>query len=74
MMAAFSAAAGGVASDLEDRAAQGQLEEARPLAARLEAMAEALVQLVGGLSVEKLWEQAGAAGNSDQAAVPDGRM
>jgi two-component system, sensor histidine kinase and response regulator len=70
MVAAFSTAAGGVASDLEDRAAQGQLEEARPLAARLEAMAEALVQLVGGLSLDTLCEQAGAAGGSDQAAVP----
>jgi len=70
MVAAFSTVAGGVASDLEDHAAQGHLEEARPLVARLEAMAEALVQLVGGLSLETLCEQAGAAGGSDQAAVP----
>ena len=63
MVAAFSTGAGGVASDLEDRAAQGRLEEARPLAARLEAMAEGLMRLVGGLSFEALRDQArGAAG------------
>jgi hypothetical protein len=39
MVAAFSTAAGAVASDLEDHAAQGQIEEARPLVAQLETMA-----------------------------------
>ena len=39
MVAAFSTVAGGVASDLEDHAARGQLEEARPLVEQLEAMA-----------------------------------
>jgi PAS domain S-box-containing protein len=48
MVAAFSTVAGGVASELEDRAAQGQLEEAGPLAARLETMVEELLRLVGG--------------------------
>jgi hypothetical protein len=47
MVSAFSTVAGGVASELEDRAAQGQLEEAQPLAARLEAMTEELMQLAG---------------------------
>ena len=40
MVATFSSVAGGLALELEDRAAQGQLEEAQPLAERLEAMAE----------------------------------
>ena len=54
MVAAFSSAAGGVASDLEDRAAQGQLEEAGPLVRRLETMAEELVLITSGLSLEAL--------------------
>src|SRR5262249_34841721 len=37
MVSAFSTVAGGVASELEDLAAQGQLDEAGPLAGRLEA-------------------------------------
>jgi CheY-like chemotaxis protein len=59
MVAAFSSVAGGVASELEDRAAQGQLEEARPLAARLETIAEELTRLVGELSLDALRGQAG---------------
>src|SRR5262249_51186192 len=54
MVAAFSTVAGGVASDLEDQAAQGRLEEAWPLAARLEALAEELMRLVSGLSPDAL--------------------
>jgi len=54
MVAAFSTVAGSVASELEDRAAQGQLEEARPLVARLETMAQELLRLAGGLSLEAL--------------------
>src|SRR5262249_28692380 len=68
MVAAFSTEAGRVASELEDHAAQGQLEEARPLAGQLEAMADELMRLAGGLSLDPLREQAGAAGGSDQAA------
>src|SRR5439155_19290654 len=70
MVAAFSSVAGGVASDLEDQAAQGQLEAARPLVARLETMAGELMRLVGGLSLDALREQAGAAGSSDRAPGP----
>ena len=44
MVAAFSTVAGGVASDLEDHAAQGQLEEARPLVGQLETMAQELMR------------------------------
>ena len=44
MVAAFSNVAGGVASALEDHAAQDELEEARPLVERLETMVEELAR------------------------------
>ena len=65
MVAAFSTVAGGVASDLEDYAAQDLLEEARPLTGQLETMAHELMRAAGGLSLDTLREQAGAVGNSD---------
>lgn len=58
LLFAFSAAAGDVASDLEDRAAQGQLEEARPLVEQLERIARELLGLVGCLTLETLHRQA----------------
>jgi HPt (histidine-containing phosphotransfer) domain-containing protein len=61
MVAAFSTVAGGVASDLEDHAAQGRLEEARPLVGQLEVMTGELLRLAGGLSVETLRQQLGPA-------------
>ena len=61
LLFAFSPVAGNVASELEDYAAQGQFEEAQPLVERLETMTQALMQLVGGLSLETLRQQAGAA-------------
>ncbi len=64
MAAAFSTAAGGVASDIEDCAAQGRLEEARPLVGLLESMAQELMQVVDGLSINTLREQAEAAENN----------
>ena len=54
MVAAFSSVAGEVASEIEDHAAQGQLEEARPLVGQLETMAQELIRVVGGLSLETL--------------------
>ncbi len=54
MVSAFSSVAGGLASDIEDLAAQGRLEDARPLAAKLHEMAGALMQDVDGLSIENL--------------------
>ncbi len=70
LLYAFSTAAGDVASDLEDHAAQGRLEESRPLVEQLEAMARELLGLVGGLSLETLQHQAAAAGDSDQTVGP----
>jgi PAS domain S-box-containing protein len=57
MVAAFSTLAGGVASDIEDLAAQGQLEDSRPLAAKLDEMSGALMRVVDGLSIERLQPQ-----------------
>ena len=70
MVSAFSTTAGGVASEVEDYAAQCRLEEAPPLVARLEAMAGELVRLVGGLSLDALREQAGPVGGSAGSAGP----
>jgi CheY-like chemotaxis protein len=70
MVAAFSTVAGGVASDLEDHAAQGQLDEAGPLAGRLETMVEELIRLVGGLSLDALRDQAEAATEPGRTVGP----
>jgi hypothetical protein len=67
LLLAFSTVAGSVASDLEDHAAGGQLEEARPLVERLEAMTQELMRLVGGLSLESLRRQAEAADDREPA-------
>jgi CheY-like chemotaxis protein len=61
LLFAFSTVAGNVASDLEDHAAEDQLEEARPLVERLEAMTQELMRLAGDLSLETLRQQAGRA-------------
>ena len=62
MIGTFSTQAGQLASDLEDHAAQGQLEQARPLVARLETIAERLPQLLRGLSLETVRERSTDAG------------
>ena len=67
-VAAFSTVVGAMASDLEDHAASGQLEEAWPLVEQLEALARELIQQVDGVSIEALREQAAAAGDGDRAA------
>jgi len=54
LLLAFSTVAGNVASDLEDHAAQGQLEASQPLVERLEAMTGELMRLVDVLSLETL--------------------
>jgi len=61
MVAAFSTVAGGVASDFEDYAAQGRLEETRPLVEQLETMADELVRLSSRISLETLRQQTRAA-------------
>src|SRR5439155_8026969 len=70
MVAAFSTVAGGVASDLEDHAAQGRLEEARPLVGQLETMADDLVRLASDLSLETLRQLTGLADDPDRTASP----
>jgi two-component system sensor histidine kinase/response regulator len=57
MVAAFSTVAGGVTSQLEDHAARGELEEARPLVGQLETMVEELMRLVDELSLDTLLGQ-----------------
>jgi PAS domain S-box-containing protein len=71
LLLAFSTVAGNVASDLEDHAAQGRLDEARPLVERLESMSQELMRLVGGLSLESLRRLAEAA--DDPAVQPPGQ-
>jgi hypothetical protein len=70
LLSAFSTVAGGVASDLEDWAAGGRLDECRPLVERLGAIAAELMEQVDGLSIEILRDQAGAAGDRDRTASP----
>jgi PAS domain S-box-containing protein len=74
LLLAFSTVAGNVASDLEDHAAGGQLEEAQPLVQRLETMTQELMRLVGGLSLESLRRQAEAAEDREGAAQPPGQL
>jgi CheY-like chemotaxis protein len=64
MVSAFSTVAAEVASELEDHAAGGRIEEARPLVGQLETMAQELLRVVGGLSLEMLRPPPGPANNS----------
>ena len=61
LLATFSTLAGEVASNLEDHAALGHLDEARHLVGRIEGMAPELIREVDGLSYESLRQQAEAA-------------
>jgi len=67
----FSTIAGNVASDLEDRAAQGQLDEAQPLVERLEALTSELMRLVGGVSLNTLHDQIRIAGGDASRVARD---
>ena len=58
LLSAFSTVAGNLAWDLELHAAEGQLEEARPLVERLETMTQELMRMAGNLSLEALRQQA----------------
>jgi HPt (histidine-containing phosphotransfer) domain-containing protein len=71
LLYAFSTAAGDVASDLEDRAAQGRLEEARPLVEQLETMTQELRRLAGGLSIDTLRSQAVASRDTPRHRTRD---
>jgi hypothetical protein len=53
-VAAFSTAAGAAVSDLEELAAAGRLDEARPLVGRIEAMVQELIKQMDGISIEAL--------------------
>jgi PAS domain S-box-containing protein len=66
MVAAFSTAAATVASDIEDRAAQGQLDEAELLVNKLDTIAQELVRQADNLSLETLRQQAEATENSNK--------
>ena len=67
---AFSTVAGRVASELEDLAALGRLADAPPLIETLEAMVDALIREVNGLSVEALRSRADAVAGSSRAGPP----
>ena len=69
MAAAFSTVAGGAASELEEYAAQDQLDRVGPLVARLETMAQELMREVDGLSLETLRRQAAGC----ERLQPDGQ-
>ena len=67
LLMAFSTVAGNVASEVEDHAAQSQLEEAQTLVEKLETMTQELMRLLGGLSLETLRHQARIAGKASRA-------
>ncbi len=61
LLATFSTLAGEVASNLEDQAALGHLDEARHLVGRVEGMATRLIREVDDVSYESLCQRAEAA-------------
>ncbi|WP_422922921.1 response regulator [Singulisphaera sp. PoT] len=62
LLYAFSNLAGKVASDLEDFAAEGRLDECRALVEQLEAMTLDLIRQAQGMTIESLQHQAGKSG------------
>jgi two-component system, sensor histidine kinase and response regulator len=63
LLSAFSTVGGTVASDLEQHAARGELDEARPLVHRLETLVRELIRQLDGLSLESLRRRAATAGS-----------
>ncbi|HEY2588034.1 MAG TPA: PAS domain S-box protein [Tepidisphaeraceae bacterium] len=64
MVSAFSTVAGGIASEIEDHAAGGHLDEASPLVEQLQsAVHELMRQLADGLTVESLRRAAATTGS-----------
>jgi PAS domain S-box-containing protein len=70
MLSAFSTVAGDQAANLEDIAACGRLDETLPVVEQLDRCATELARLAGGLTVETLWKEAEAAGDSNRKASP----
>ena len=70
LLSAFSAVAGAVASELEDQAACGRLEDSRLLVDQLEALTQELIQHVRSLSIETLRRHLAAADNPDRTVGP----
>jgi PAS domain S-box-containing protein len=68
MIGAFSTVAGRLASEVEDHASEGQIQEVKPLVKTLEAMTRDLMQVVAGLSLETLRKQASTAIDASRAA------
>ena len=66
MMSAVSTVAADVASDVEDLAASGRIEECRPLLERLQAMADDLMHEASRLSIEALRLRIEAADDPDR--------
>ncbi len=58
LLSAFSTVGGNLASELEDLAARGQLDEARPLVNQVETIAHDLIRQVASVSFEGLLRQA----------------
>jgi two-component system sensor histidine kinase/response regulator len=69
VLSVFSTAAAAVASDLEDQAAGGRIDETAPLAGQLEAMAGELLRQVVSLSIETLRHQARQGGNRPEGTA-----
>jgi HPt (histidine-containing phosphotransfer) domain-containing protein len=63
MLSEFSSAAGDLAGNLEDLAADSSLDEARVVLEKLEPMANDLVRVVGALSIEELRMLSSGAGD-----------
>jgi hypothetical protein len=55
-LSAFSTVAGAAASNIEDAAALGQVNECIPMVARLESICSELVEQTRNLSIERLSE------------------
>jgi PAS domain S-box-containing protein len=68
LLSVFSTAAGEMASDLEDHAARGRLDDAGPLVARLGPMLRRLIREVGDISYEGLRSRAEIAENPGRLA------
>jgi CheY-like chemotaxis protein len=62
VLSVFSTTAAAVASNLEEQAAAGRLDEAPPLAGRLETLTEGLMHEVEVVSLESLRQKAGMSG------------